>query len=203
MKSSFDRMTSSWLYKLTESIGNVVIISCLFLAFCIPVVTIGASCSALYYTVYRKYKKKSTTITKDFMHSLKDNLKNGIIIHILYTAYSAAAGFNIYFALNGLNGIKLPAWYTLVAFIPVIPVIFSLPFVYPLLSIQERCERHYYQQLHALHDFLPEVFPHLVYRDNRIRHQHRFPAGRTYHTGCCDISCSDDHREGFRRCCKS
>lgn len=134
MKSSFDRMTSSWLYKLTESIGNVVIISCLFLAFCIPVVTIGASCSALYYTVYRKYKKKSTTITKDFMHSLKDNLKNGIIIHILYTAYSAAAGFNIYFALNGLNGIKLPSWYTLVAFIPVIPVIFSLPFVYPLLS---------------------------------------------------------------------
>lgn len=134
MKSSFDRMTSSWLYKLTESIGNVVIISCLFLAFCIPVVTIGASCSALYYTVYRKYKKKSTTITKDFMHSLKDNLKNGIIIHLIYLLYSALTGFNIYFAFFGLGDLRLPEWYKIVSFIPVLPIIFTLPFVYPLMA---------------------------------------------------------------------
>lgn len=136
MKSSFDHITGSWLFKLAETIGNVVIISCLFLVFCLPLVTIGASCSALYYTVYKKYrkKKKCGTLSHEFVRSFKDNLKNGIIIHLLYTIYSGVVGFNIYFAIYGFNGVKLPSWYTLVAFVPLMPVIFSLPFVYPLLS---------------------------------------------------------------------
>ena len=136
MKSSFDHITNSWLFKLADTIGNVVIISCLFLVFCIPLVTIGASCSALYYTVYKKYrkKKKCDTLSKEFVRSFKDNLKTGTIIHLLYTIYSVIVGLNIYVAIYGFKGMRLPEWYTLVAFIPVLPVIFSLPFVYPLLS---------------------------------------------------------------------
>lgn len=134
MKKSFDHITSSWLYKSAKAVGDVVIISVLFLIFCLPVVTAGASASALYYTVYRKYRKKSDDLIKDFMHSLKDNLRHGIIIHIIYSLYSAVVGFNIYFALFGFNGLKLPDWYTVIAFLPVLPVIFSYPFIYPLVA---------------------------------------------------------------------
>ena len=134
MKNSFEHITNSRLYKIGEVIGNVVIMSALFLLFCLPVVTIGASCSALYYTVYRKYNKKCDSITQDFIRSFKDNLKNGILINLVYIIYSAAVGFNIYFAIFGINGTRLPDWYTIVAFIPVLPVIFSMPFVYALLA---------------------------------------------------------------------
>ena len=134
MKKSFDHIQNSWLYRLSKSIGDVVIISALFLLFCLPVVTIGASVTALYYTVYRKYHKHIDEVSKDFMRSLKDNLKNATIIHIIYLLYSALVGFNIYFALNGFGGVKLPDWYIVVSFIPVLPVIFTLPFVYPLLA---------------------------------------------------------------------
>ena len=109
MKKSFDHIQNSWLYRLSKSIGDVVIISALFLLFCLPVVTIGASVTALYYTVYRKYHKHIDEVSKDFMRSLKDNLKNATIIHIIYLLYSALVGFNIYFALNGFGGVKLPA----------------------------------------------------------------------------------------------
>lgn len=134
MKKSFDHIQNSWLYRLSKSIGDVVIISALFLLFCLPIVTIGASVTALYYTVYRKYHKHIDDVSKDFMRSLKDNLKNATIIHIIYLLYSALVGFNIYFALNGFGGVKLPDWYIVVSFIPVLPVIFTLPFVYPLLA---------------------------------------------------------------------
>ena len=134
MKKSFDHIQNSWLYRLSKSIGDVVIISALFLLFCLPIVTIGASVTALYYTVYRKYHKHIDEVSKDFMRSLKDNLKNATIIHIIYFLYSALVGFNIYFALNGFGGVKLPDWYIVVSFIPVLPVIFTLPFVYPLLA---------------------------------------------------------------------
>ena len=134
MKKSFDHVTNSWLYRTCKVIGDAVLISALFLLFCLPVVTIGASVTALYYTVYRKYKKKNDEITKDFMHSLKDNLKDGIIIHLLYTVFCAVAGFNIFVAFNGFGSVKLPDWYTVASFVPLLPVIFSLPFVYPLLA---------------------------------------------------------------------
>ena len=134
MKKSFDHIQNSWLYRLSKAIGDVVIISALFLLFCLPVVTIGASVTALYYTVYRKFYKKSDEVTKDFMRSIKDNLKNGVIIHFIYLLYSAIVGFNIYFAFNGLGGVKLPDWYVVVSFIPVFPIIFTLPFVYPLMA---------------------------------------------------------------------
>ena len=89
MKNSFDRITNSWLYKAGKAVGDVVIISLFFVLFCLPVVTIGVSNSALYYTVYRKYTKKSDDISKDFFRAVRSNLKNGIIIHIIYSLYSA------------------------------------------------------------------------------------------------------------------
>ena len=127
-KSSFDRITNSWLYRACKVVGDVVVISALFLLFCLPVVTIGSSVTALYYTVYRKYHKKIDNISKDFIHSFKDNLKNGIIVHLLYLIYSTIVGFNIYFAFFGLGDVRLPDWYMIVSLIPVLPVIFSLPF---------------------------------------------------------------------------
>lgn len=134
MKKSFDQITNSWLYKTSKAIGDVVIVSALFLLFCIPVITIGPSISALYYTVYRKYQKKIDNLSQDFIHSFKDNLKNGIIIHLIYSIYLAVAGFNIYFAFYGLGEVKLPDWYTVVSFLPLLPVIFTMPFIYPLLA---------------------------------------------------------------------
>lgn len=133
-KKSLDHITNSWLYRACKVIGDVVTISALFLLFCLPVVTIGASVTALYYTVYRKYYKKSDSISKDFMHSLKDNLKNGIIVHMIYLIYCAVAGFNIYFAFFGWGDIRLPDWYMIVSLLPLLPIIFTLPFVYALMA---------------------------------------------------------------------
>ena len=133
-KKSLDHITNSWLYRTCKVIGDVVTISALFLLFCLPVVTIGASVTALYYTVYRKYYKKSDSISKDFMHSLKDNLKNGIIVHIIYLIYSAIVGFNIYFAFFGWGDIRLPDWYMIVSLLPLLPIVFTMPFVYALMA---------------------------------------------------------------------
>ena len=133
-KRSFDHITNSWLYRAAKAVGDVVIISVLFLLFCLPVVTIGASVTALYYTVYRKYYKKIDNISKDFIHSLKDNLKNGITVHLIYSAYCAVIGFNIYFAFFGWGDVKLPDWYMIVSLFPLLPVIFTMPFVYPLMA---------------------------------------------------------------------
>ena len=142
MKQSFDKITNSWLYRIGAAIGNVVIISALFLLFCLPVVTIGASASALYYTVYRKYTKKCgstsapavTPIASDFMRSLKQNLKSGIIINVISMVFIALAALCLYYASNGIGGVKLPDWYSVVAFVPLLPVILILPYAYALLA---------------------------------------------------------------------
>lgn len=134
MKNSFEHITNGWLYRTCKAIGDAVIISFLFLLFCLPVVTAGASVTALYYTVYRKYTKKIDNISKDFMHSLKDNLKSGIVINLIYLIYGSVVGFNIYAAFFGFGNVKLPDWYMIVSLLPLLLIIFSLPFAYPLLA---------------------------------------------------------------------
>ena len=134
MKNSFESITNSWLFRAGKAIGDVVIISVLFLLFCLPFVTIGASASALYYTVYRKYRKNADDITKDFIKALKCNLKNGIIVHLIYSAYTALVSFNIYFSFFGFKGVALPEWYKVIAFITLLPLFLSVPFLYPLIA---------------------------------------------------------------------
>lgn len=134
MARSFDRVINSRFYKLGEAVGNVVIISALFILFCLPVLTIGASLTALYYTVWKKYDQDSDSPYKDFMRAFKASLKEGIIIHLIYSLYTAVVVFNIYFAFNGLGDIRLPDWYLLISLVPIFPVLFSMPFVFPLLA---------------------------------------------------------------------
>ena len=131
---SFDRISNSWLYRIGEAIADVVLFSCLFLLFSLPVITIGPSLCALYYVVYNKYRKGNDPSSKDFVRSFRSNLKNGIVMHLIFSFFSAVIGFNIYFAFCGFGDVHLPEWYQIVSLLPLLPLIFTLPFVYALLA---------------------------------------------------------------------
>lgn len=132
--SSFDRISNSWLYRLGEAIADVVLFSCLFLLFSLPVVTIGPSLCALYYIVYNKYTKGGDPNSKDFVRSFRSNLKNGIVVHLICSVFSLIVGFNIYFAFAGFGDLRLPDWYPVVSLLPLLPLIFTMPYVYALLA---------------------------------------------------------------------
>lgn len=71
MKFSFDNKIFGALGKAVDC----VILSVLWLVCCIPVITIGASSTALYYTVHKSIRGNRGYTTKNFFSAFKDNFK--------------------------------------------------------------------------------------------------------------------------------
>ncbi len=93
----------------------------LWLVCCLPIVTIGASTTALYYTSFKIAKDEGSYITKMFFHSFKQNFRQATVIRLRATS----------------NGTVAVIWTLLLAciFACMIAYIIVLTYVFPLLSI--------------------------------------------------------------------
>jgi len=65
-------------------IADLILLSVLWIVCCIPVVTIGASTAALYYVTLKMVRQEDAGITKLFWKSFKENLKQGMVLTILF-----------------------------------------------------------------------------------------------------------------------
>ena len=74
---------NSVLYRILAKIGNLVILNLLFLICSLPVVTIGASSTALYTVTLKMAKDRENYIVKDFLYAFKKNFRQSTIIWVL------------------------------------------------------------------------------------------------------------------------
>ena len=111
-----------------------MLLNILFLLCCLPLVTIGASASALYSVCLKLVRNEETYVAKDFFHAFRQNLKQGIFLHLILSVATAIIVFDLFVMWNIMEYAILYKW----AF--VIMVIFSVLFfmtvlyVYPLLA---------------------------------------------------------------------
>lgn len=70
-------------FRFITNFGNIIIVSILWVIGCLPVITIAASTSALYHTCVKVILRGRGYVIKEFLHSYKDNLKQGCIISLL------------------------------------------------------------------------------------------------------------------------
>lgn len=73
---------------------DLVVLNFLFLLFCIPVVTIGASLSALYYVSLKLVRGEEPYIWRNFIKAFRQNLKQGTIVWILLLLSFALLGMD-------------------------------------------------------------------------------------------------------------
>lgn len=132
--SAYDRITQSKFYSLGNKLGDLIIISLLWLVFSLPIITLGPSTSALYYATTRRFYHNSQAPRKDFMHSFRMNLKQGVLLTLICIVYGGLIVFDIYVARNGLGDYTLPAFYEQVAYVLLIPIILTLPYLFAYLS---------------------------------------------------------------------
>lgn len=64
--------------------GELIILSLLWIVCSLPIVTIGASSTALYYATVKSVRKDRGYAAKEFFRSFKRNLKSGTIVTLLY-----------------------------------------------------------------------------------------------------------------------
>lgn len=95
-RSFFD----SGFFRFLSTIADLIVLNLLFLLCCIPFITIGPALTAMYYVTLRIVRKEEAHIAKDFFHSFRQNLKQGILLHLLASLISIILGFNLYVLWN-------------------------------------------------------------------------------------------------------
>lgn len=67
-----------------SKIANCILLSLLWLIGCIPVITVGASTCALYYTVEKNIKNDRGYVISSFLHAYKENLGQATIVSVIF-----------------------------------------------------------------------------------------------------------------------
>lgn len=111
-----------------------VYLNILWFICCIPIFTIGASTTALFYVTLKMVKNEEGNITKAFFKSFRQNLKQGTIIWLILLALGIVLGVDGYvlYHMRYENAV----WTLLTAVFIVATVAYAivLMYIFPLLS---------------------------------------------------------------------
>ena len=130
MRSLFD--ADGFLMKVLSKIADTVWLNILFLICSIPIFTIGASTTALYYVTFKTIKDEEGYITKDFFRSFKSNFKQSTIVWLVLFVLYVVLGVELTILLR-MNTSMANVGIVL-AMIPGLLILFVGLYVFPLLS---------------------------------------------------------------------
>lgn len=112
--------------------ADLILLNCLFVICCLPVFTIGASWTALYYVTIRMARKEEGYITRDFFHSFKENFKQATIIWFLFLAVFLVFALDYYIYSMFPN--VIPKVIIVVIMAVAMVAFVTMMYVFPLLS---------------------------------------------------------------------
>lgn len=123
---------NSPFFQFMNTLADYVLLNFLWLICCIPIVTIGASTTALYYVTMQTAREEHGYIARSFFRSFKENFKQSTIIWLIMFFLGATLTFNVsfWFTMRSTIGNVLG---TLVS-VALLLYIFTLFYVFPLLS---------------------------------------------------------------------
>ena len=85
-------------------IADMFLLSVLWLLFCLPVITIIPATIALYYATAKVVRRDAGYVFKDFLKGFSQNLKQGIVLDLIYLLVGVLLYFANHFAkLTGLT----------------------------------------------------------------------------------------------------
>lgn len=107
--------------KYAGFVADMVILSLIWIFFSLPLITIGASTSAMFYVSTRRIANREGYITSDFWRAFKTNFKRATLLWVLVSVVTSIVVWNVLLALENpellgsLGGIVLPVQMVILA----------------------------------------------------------------------------------------
>ena len=110
-------------------IANLIVLSVLWLLCCIPVVTIGASTSALYYVALKMVRGEASGVARLFFKALKENLKNGILFSLIFGVAGGVLylDYSVMLQQAGALGMVLRVVFMALGFCCLVTMLYTFP----------------------------------------------------------------------------
>ena len=94
------RNSKNVIFDILDKITDTVFLSLVFLLFSIPVFTIGASMTALYYTVNKVQRHSRGYMWQEFTGAFRRNFRQATLTWLLFLAVFAVLGGDLYYVLK-------------------------------------------------------------------------------------------------------
>ncbi|MDY6315760.1 MAG: YesL family protein [Oribacterium sp.] len=123
------------VWKFIGRFTDMVVLNLLFIVTSIPIFTIGASMTALYYCTLKIVEDRDDGDFKMFFHSFKQNFKQATLMWLIMLVLIVVFGFDFYFftkVMTGQNTLRVILRAITMAFILIWLFIFL--YVWPVLS---------------------------------------------------------------------
>lgn len=91
------------LYRFLNRLGDLILLNLLFIVTSIPLVTIGASLSALYTVTLKGVRKEDSYIVRSYFAAFKENFKKATCLWLLLAAVWLVLGIDV-FVIAKRNG---------------------------------------------------------------------------------------------------
>lgn len=88
-----------------SKVADIAVLSVLYVFFCIPVFTIGAATTALYYTTVKSIRRGRGYLWKNFWSAFKSNFGQSTLMWLGLVLLGAVLAFNMYFAKSLGSGL--------------------------------------------------------------------------------------------------
>lgn len=89
-----------WLAQALSKITDALFLGLLWLVFSLPIITIGASSTALYYTVHKVLRKGSETVWSAFWRAFKSGFKQSTVLFVIMAIVGAMVYFSLYYGYS-------------------------------------------------------------------------------------------------------
>ena len=113
-------------------VADLLLLNFLCILCCIPVVTAGASITALYYVTLKMARDEESYIARSFFRSFKQNFKQATIINIIMLLTAAVLFIDLRIARAGSGAMYKGLFSLFIAFALIYAMI--LLYIYPILS---------------------------------------------------------------------
>ena len=91
------------IWRFIGKFWDLLIIHILWVICCIPIVTVGAATTAMYYVTLRLVRDDDGYTIRSFFKSFKENFKQATIIWMLFLVIGLILGFDVYFVATVLT----------------------------------------------------------------------------------------------------
>lgn len=118
------------IWRFMGRVADVFLLTVLWAVCCLPVITVGASTSALYYVSLKMVKNNEGYLIKSFFKAFKDNFAQSTVIWIIMLAMGAFLGFDLYYFYNMKSQAAVAVFWLFFVF--VILFLFMTVLVFPL-----------------------------------------------------------------------
>lgn len=120
------------VWKFMGKVTDMFLLTCLWLLFSLPIVTIGASTTALFYCAMRLASNREGYLREDFVRTFRENFKSATIAWLIMSALGIFIAGDLYFYhhLGGSVG-NLFFWVFLVL---AVVFVFVAVYIFPLLA---------------------------------------------------------------------